>query len=277
MHFLRPFILFLFFCISHYCCAQFQDTTYLKYSVKKDIIGKVDFFTTDNLGQVYLIKGDQLFKYNKFGSLLFTYSNKVLGQITIIDASNPLRLLLYYRDFGQIEFLDDALSLIGSAINLEEKLMGQSTLACASTNDEMWLYDPLDFRLVRINQKLKVSYESLNINQISGTNILPNLLIEYNNWVYLNNPATGILVFDVYGTYSKTIPIKGLQSFKFEDNQLFYFKDKKLISYDLNRFSETEMMLPKLSLDAKNIRIERAEKLLAVLKENKLELFLIED
>ena len=65
--------------------------------------------------------------------------------------------------------------------------------------------------------------------------------------------------------------------YKFEDNQLFYFKDKKLISYDLNRFSETEMMLPKLSLDAKNIRIERAEKLLAVLKENKLELFLIED
>ena len=277
MHLLRPFILFVFFGISHYCCAQHQDTSYLEYSVKKDIIGKVDFFTTDNLGQVYLIKGDQLFKYNKFGSLLFTYSNKVLGQITIIDASNPLRLLLYYRDFGQIEFLDDALSLIGSAINLEEKLMGQSTLACASTNDEMWLYDPLDFRLVRINQKLKVSYESLNINQISGTNILPNLLIEYNNWVYLNNPTTGVLVFDVYGTYSKTIPIKGLQSFKFEDNQLFYFKDKKFIAYDLNRFSEIEMMLPKLSSDAKNIRIERAEKLLAVLKENKLELFLIED
>ena len=277
MYIFRFFLLLFIIDLPFYSISQDRNKISFKYIKSKELIVNADFFSTDNLGQLYLIKGDQLFKYDKNGSLLFTYSNKVLGQITYLDASNPLRLLLYYRDFGQIEFLDDALSLIGSQINLEEKMMGQSTLACTSTNDEMWIYNPLDFRLIRVNQNMQISYESININQLSGLNILPNFMIEYNNWLYLNDPNFGVLVFDLFGTYSKTIPIKGLSSFKIENQQLVYFKEGKLISYDLISFSENEFSLPKMASGAKDIRVEKGEKLLAVFKENNVELFLIED
>ncbi|MFI5142352.1 MAG: hypothetical protein ACHQII_08350, partial [Bacteroidia bacterium] len=51
-----------------------------------------DFFTTDNLGNTYLIKGEEIKKYSQTGDLLKIFSNKTTGKITSLDATNPLRI-----------------------------------------------------------------------------------------------------------------------------------------------------------------------------------------
>ena len=55
MQLIRSFVLLVALNISLYCSAQQKDASILEYNIKNDIIGKADFFTTDNLGQVYLI------------------------------------------------------------------------------------------------------------------------------------------------------------------------------------------------------------------------------
>src|SRR5687767_905048 len=45
------------------------------------------FFTSDNQSNIYLVKNDELIKYNKEGKELYRYSNKNLGNITYVDAS----------------------------------------------------------------------------------------------------------------------------------------------------------------------------------------------
>ena len=55
---------------------------------------------------------------------------------------------------------------------------------------------------------------------------------EINNWVYLNDPKRGILVFDNFGAYYKTIPITGVDYFQIKEDRVFHTKEQYYISFD---------------------------------------------
>src|ERR1043166_5956386 len=83
------------------------------------IRSKVDKFGVDAIGNVYIINGEELVKYNPSAKILARYSNLKLGQITSMDLTNPLKILLYYRDYQQLVYLDDQLSANADPISLE--------------------------------------------------------------------------------------------------------------------------------------------------------------
>ena len=90
------------------------------------------FFTTDNLQNIYAVTDDfKVVKYDSSGQLLHTYSNKSLGQPTSLDVSNPMKLMLYYKDFSTIVWLDNTLSEI-TETNLATIGIIQSPVACLS-------------------------------------------------------------------------------------------------------------------------------------------------
>ena len=72
----------------------------------------------------------------------------------------------------------------------------------------------------------------------------PDFMIEQNNKLFLNDSTKGIYVFDVYGTYNKTISIKGLTHFQINNDELIYFKGGKMKSYNLKTLEEAEINLP---------------------------------
>ena len=203
------------------------------YSIKK----KCDFFTTDNIGNLYFVQGDEIKKFNPSGELLKVYSNKKLGRITSIDASNPLRVLVFYKDFAQLIFLDSQLSQNGESISLENMLLEQSDLACNSFNNGVWLYNRQNAELVRLDDNLIKVVSTGNLNRLLNTELHPNFLMEHNEFVYLNNVSEGIFVFDIYGTYYKTIPVKGTKSFQLRDNELFYYSENKFNVYNTKLLS----------------------------------------
>src|SRR3954471_3752167 len=92
---------------------------------------KFDSFTTDNIGNIYTIKEDELIKYLPSGKFFARYSNLRLGNITYVDATNPLKLILYYRDFQQLVFLDNQLSVNSEVVSLEKLGYEQTDLVCA--------------------------------------------------------------------------------------------------------------------------------------------------
>jgi hypothetical protein len=203
-----------------------------------------DFFTTDNIGNSYLVKNDEIVKYNANGELLKKYSNKKLGKIFSVDASNALRIIVYYKDFSVIVILDSQLSQNGENISLESLGLEQSDLACSSFQNGIWLYNRQNAELVRLDEALQKVINTGNLNRLLGTELHPNFMMEYNGFVYLNNPTDGILIFDIYGTYFKTIPIKGLNSLQLRDLEVFYFEKKKLKDYNTKEFWTEEMALP---------------------------------
>lgn len=205
----------------------------------KAIIKNHDYFTVDNLGNILLVKDNEIVKYLSTGKYFNRYSNLKLGTITSVDALNPLRLMLFYKDYQQLIFLDNQLSQKSDPVSLEKLGYEQTELVCVSANNGIWLFNKANNELVRFDEQLKQIASTGNLKQMLQTEELkPNFLIEHNGNVFLNCPEVGIHVFDIFGTFSKIISLKGLENFQVNENIIYFLKDNQLCSYNYKLFEE---------------------------------------
>ncbi len=214
------------------------------FFLERTISVQADFSTIDNLGSIYTVKNDQLKKFSAQWQQVNLYSSKLLGKISTVDVNNPLKIVLFYKNLSQVLFLDNTLSAEGNAVALETLGLELATLVCSSVNNGIWVYDQRNFQLVRLDQNLKIITQTGNIIQQTGGELNPNFLVEKNNWVYLNDTTRGILVFDIFGTYSKTIPLKNLQSFQIIDENIFFEQEEKFFSLNMKTLEQKEIPLP---------------------------------
>jgi hypothetical protein len=220
-----------------------------KFVFIKSIPANVTFFTSDILGNFYIVQKKTLTKYNEKGSILKTYDSKNLGDITSIDVTNPLKILVYYKDFNQLVFLDNTLSISGSPILLEELGISQSSYACTSYGDAFWVFDNTLSQLVRFDKNLIKQNQSDNIAQITDFTA-PSYMLERNNSLYISNPSNGILVFDKFGTYNKTLPIFGTNFFQIIENKVFYQSVDMIKSIDLKSLEDNSITLPETAVNS---------------------------
>lgn len=67
----------------------------------------------DKLHQIYVITPDNnIIKYDENGDILYRYTNNYLGAPSLIDASNPIQILVYYPGLQTIVTLDVTLNEI---------------------------------------------------------------------------------------------------------------------------------------------------------------------
>lgn len=210
------------------------------FEIKKD----TDQIYTDNLENLYLVKDFTLYKYNPAGNLLFTYSDNFMGNISSISIGEGLKVMVYYRDNGQFALLDNTLSQIAASVNLNFNNLGTSTLATTSVQNSFWFYDPIQGAIIRTTNTINVIFNSGNLGQLLNYQINPNFMVEYSNRLYLNDPEIGIMVFDIFGTYLKTIPIKGLIKFQIAEKGLYFYRNNHLHFYDFQNFEQIDIPLP---------------------------------
>lgn len=210
----------------------------------KSIPVRAQAITTDNLSYVYLLNNDVLQKCDPSGNPFRSYSNKTLGKITSVDASNPLKVVLFYRNFLQVVFLDNMLAQNGDPVSIESLGYPQTQLVCSSHNSGIWIYNQQNFELLRLNQDLQLVSQTGNLAQLLGIQLQPNFMLEYDNRLYVNNPSTGILVFDVFGTYNKTIPLYKLDNFQFKGNEIIYYQQGMLKSFNTLTLELGQSALP---------------------------------
>lgn len=226
-------------------------------------------FTTDHLGNIYLFGGNTLGLYNGEGQIQKSHSLKQFGEIGSVDASDPMKVLLFYRTFQQIVLLDNQLSPAGNPVSIETLGTGEASLACTSHNNGFWLYTLPNHELIRFDQGLNRTVQTGNLIQTAGLSGDPVFLHEYYDHIFLSDTSSGILIFDLYGAHIKTIPIKGLMSFQVAGEQLIYFKNSKLRSYNLKTLEEDEVLLPENNIT--NARCEKEK--LYLLKQNRLDIY----
>ncbi|NCG29849.1 MAG: hypothetical protein GWP27_05190 [Bacteroidetes bacterium] len=196
-----------------------QSETWKKERVLKH---QSDLAVIDQLSNIYVVHQSELIKLNDEGDELARYSNKLFGQDLHLDVSNPMKILLFSADQMQLVFLDSRLSEIQRNVDLFQEGFEQISLAATSHSNGFWLFDPVNFRLIRYDQELKRSHESLNLAQIIQEEFHPTDMKEYMNRLYLVDSKIGVVVFDIYGNYVKRIPIQGIMKLRFADGRLVY-------------------------------------------------------
>lgn len=213
-------------------------------------------FTTDQTGSYYEIYSNQIIKIGKNGQRQFTYSNNILGEISSVDVSNPMKIVVFFKDFSKVVVLDNTLTEQGGVLDLNEISLEETSLVCTSYNNGIWYYNPVKFQLTRIENTINITNTSANISTLLNKNIQPNFLVEFNNRVYLNDSTQGVLVFDIYGTYLKTLPIFGLTTFQVKEKYLLYVNQLGQIeTYDFFTL-EKLVFKPLQYANIKNVRIE---------------------
>lgn len=159
----------------------------------------------DKLGQVVLYNNKEMIKITSTDTLFNRFSQMSLGPIHTIDVTNPMKILVFYKDAGRIVFLDNTLSPNGQIVDLIALGYDQAELACTSFDNGLWIYDRLNFRLLRFNNNMQITVEVPNLNQVLAGQANDSLsfcrLSEHNNRVYLQSNSGDVLVFDVYGTW----------------------------------------------------------------------------
>ena len=101
----------IFFLLFTFCFVSNAQTDSLFVPFKK-IKGDIAAFAADNFDNIYLLNSsDQLKKIAANGDSVGVFNNvRRYGKVAQIDVSNPMRVLLYYKDFSTVVVLDRLLS-----------------------------------------------------------------------------------------------------------------------------------------------------------------------
>ena len=189
----------------------------------------------DQYGYFYIIDQDNLIKYDSEGHTLYHYSNKLLGNIDQIDISNPLRLLLFYKDQGLIIVLDNTLSQQKEPISLNELGLYQtSCIANSNFDNGIWLYDIDVNEIIKINHLSEVNYRSGNLSVLIPNMEFPILNLKEKNRKLYVVTRNKIFVMDQFGSLLSVITLsaeKGL-----------IIKEKNIITYDGNAICQFDIL-----------------------------------
>lgn len=219
-----------------------KDSTYLRVGV---IRGDIVDFTVDNLDYVYLLTGtDQLKKYNAAGDSVAVFNNvKKYGKVSLIDASNPLKVLLYYKDFSTIVILDRLLS-VRNTIDLRKQGIFQVNAVAQSYDNNVWVFDEGDSKLKKINDEGKLLQETPDFRQLFSQAPKAKIICDQDGFVYLYDPALSVFVFDYYGAIKNKILITDWADFKVVGKFIFGINNDTLHRYNINTYIADHEKLP---------------------------------
>lgn len=231
------------------------------YSLVSSMPVEADFLTTDFLKNAYVINGkNQVMKYDSTGNLVGVHNDNRFGEISSIDATSPFNVLFFYKDFGTLITADMKLS-IRRLYKLSSVGINNISAACLSFDNFIWVYDLDEGKLKKINHNYEVIYESLDMNQMLGERIEPNFLIERDNFIFMNLPGVGVILFDSYGNYYSSISStdlgkNDLRSFQVVNYKMVYFDDGKLYIYDVQTGDLDITPIPKAK-QSKMVSVEK--------------------
>ncbi|MBK8621960.1 MAG: hypothetical protein IPN79_09400 [Saprospiraceae bacterium] len=199
---------------------------------KPDIEIKVKFAALDKLYRLYVVTTtNQVIHFDENNKEIFRFANKRIGNITDINVSNPIKIVIYNKDFGRILELDNTLAEI-QEFSLSDFGFTDVSAIGVSNDDGFWIYDPLRFRLIKIYANGKRAFESANVSDFGLQALQISKIIENGNKVVLLDEGKRFLIFDNFGQYLSSYIADNARSFQFDGNNIYYFdgKDVKYIS-----------------------------------------------
>lgn len=215
------------------------------FTLLRTIKGNIVDFTADNLDNVYLFTStDQLKKLNANGDSVGIYNNvRKFGKVSYIDVSNPLRVLLYYKDFATIVVLDRLLN-VRNTIDLRQQNIFQAQAVGLSYDNKIWVYDELENKLKKIDEDGKLLFETPDFRQLFEQSPAPSTICDQDGFIYLYDSLRGVFVFDYYGNLKNKILLTGWKDFRVVGKYLYGIKNDSLLRYQPSVFSSQALLLP---------------------------------
>jgi hypothetical protein len=235
--------------------------------------GNFSYFTIDNLDNIYLLSNtNQLKKISPNGDTALFNDVRKYGKLFSIDATNPLKVLLFYKNFSTIAVLDRFLN-IRNTINLRKQNIFKVKTIAASYDNNIWLFDEGDAKLKKVDDNGEVILESVDFRNLFDTMPSPTQIVDRDGFVYLYDSTKGFYTFDYYGSFKNKLPFLHWSNTEVVKNTLYGFSDSSLYQYKQGSLNLKEYKLPSYFSDA--LQIEMGNNKVYVLRTDGVQQFLV--
>lgn len=264
---------FIFFFIFLGSCAKAQSDT--SFKLIKTIKGDIVNFSVDNLDNIYILNSrNQVKKLDANGDSVAVYNDvRKYGNATLLDASNPMKILLYYKDFATIVTLDRLLN-VRNTIDLRKQNILQAKAIGLSYDNKIWVYDELENKLKKIDEDGKLLLETPDFRLLFNPSPLPFKIFDENKYVYLYDSLKGVYVFDYYGALRNNIMIFRWQNFKVAGKYIFGSRNDTLYRYEISSFLYDEWKMPEEIYKSKSFNFTSSR--LYALKNDAIEIYALQ-
>lgn len=218
--------------------ANSDTTIHLKYH--QSIKGNFSNFSIDNLGNIYTItENNQIKKFNSnLDSIAIYNDSKRFGNIYSIDATNPFKLLLYYKDYATIVMLDKQLNYKNS-IALREHNIQQASAISLGYDNQIWVFDEVENKLKKLDENGNQLFETVDFRLLFNEHFTPQSIIDADGTLFLYHSNAGWKLFDYYGAFKKQYPLLDWQDVQVLNYQLtghdttkFFYQATKNFGYN---------------------------------------------
>lgn len=235
------FTILIFLCSAGIAGAQSDSLFRLHKTIK---VAATDF-AIDNLDNLYFVTNtDGLKKFNAAGDSVAVYNDvKRFGKIYSIDVSNPLKVLLFYKDFASVVILDRLLAQ-QAVIDLRRHRMGQVSAVGSSYDNNIWVFDALESKLKKLDETGRVLQETVDFRQLFNTSVQPEKIIDQDGWVYLYDSNYGVYIFDHYGSFQKKYPLPKWASVQVLNKRFVGVTDNSLTFFNTSTLLQQQYQFP---------------------------------
>ncbi len=229
-------------------------------------------FTVNNIGELYIINSsNQLKKLDDKGDSagVFNMITKY-GRLSYVEAQNPWRIILFYKNFSTIVLLDKYLNLLTN-INLRKQNIFSVKAVTGSYDNNIWLYDQQENKLKKIDDAGKILMETVDLRRLLDPVPSPVQMKDHDGFVYLYDPEKGLYVFDYYGSFQNKLTFLNWKYFTVAGNNLYGFDSNFFYSYELKSLSLKKYTLPLRFKEYTDLKVGNTR--LYLLKNNNLQIF----
>jgi len=205
----------------------------------------VRYFKTDKLNQIYYIStSNVIHKVQTSTGIDYEYHNDLVGAFDYLDTSNPFALLAYASEYSVAIILDRTLNEV-ARFNLQDLGIWDAKAIALSNDNNIWVYDEVNFQLKKLDQQGKVISGSEDLSVYNGLMLRPDFILEKKNVIYVKDPAKGIYIFDVFGGFNgDKVEVMIENDIQILDNKILYQKENRIQAIYLDAVLEKAINLP---------------------------------
>lgn len=214
-------------------------------AVIKDLPGDFSYMMPDEIGNLFaLTSAGQLKKYNPVLDSMGVFNDvRRYGRLHSISSENPLRSILFFREFKTILILDRLMQVV-NRIDLRKSGIFQTQAVAQSYDNKIWVFDEQESRIKKLDDDGSVIFSSADLRLVFAETIAPTVMFDKGGYLYLYDGKAGLFIFDYYGTLKNRIALLGWEQVQYMEKQIMGMKEGKLLVHTLNTLDIKTWTLP---------------------------------
>jgi hypothetical protein len=205
-------------------------------------------WTVDILSNTYISENGTVSKFDSTGVKVFSQSIKSLGGLSSLCVINTMKLVYFSEEQQLLCYMDNTLSQNENCVRLEDRgIMYATAVASSDRSDKLWVLDEINSRLLLIDLESELRKPLIleNVRSIIGEGVYVTM-VERGGRLYVNNPSSGVYVFDIYGSFIKHIKERNVTSIDADELGVYLLQADNSLHYYTNRFNEElTLILPR--------------------------------